>query len=75
MSRTTIAVLVGSLRRESFNRQLANALARLAPADVEFQELRIDDLPLYNQDDDGDRRRRCKRLKAEIAGGARRCCS
>ena len=48
----TIAVIVGSLRQDSFNARLATALARLAPDDVEFRRLRIDDLPLYNQDDD-----------------------
>jgi len=66
MSRTTIAVLVGSLRRESFNRRLAHALARLAPADVEFKELEIGDLPLYNQDDDGNPSPSVQRLKSEI---------
>ena len=53
MRTLTIAVLVGSLRRDSFNRRLATALARLAPGDVEFRQLEIGDLPLYNQDDDG----------------------
>ena len=43
---TQIAVLIGSLRRESFNRRLANAVMKLAPADFEFKELKIDDLPL-----------------------------
>ena len=48
----TIAVLVGSLRRESFNRKLAHAMAMLAPSDFTFEQIQIDDLPLYNQDDD-----------------------
>ena len=48
----TIAVIVGSLRKDSFNAHLADALVTLAPDDVEFRRLRIDDLPLYNQDDD-----------------------
>ena len=47
-----IAVIVGSLRRDSFNRQLAAALTKLAPKQLEFVPVRIDDLPLYNQDDD-----------------------
>jgi chromate reductase len=47
-----IAVIVGSLRTDSFNARLADALQTLAPKDVEFHRLRIDDLPLYNQDDD-----------------------
>ena len=63
-----IAVVVGSLRKDSFNRQLATALARLAPADFAFQQVRIDDLPLYNQDDDGAPAEAVRRFKAEIAG-------
>jgi len=65
MAKTRIAVIVGSLRKESFNRQLADALPALAP-DVEFTQLRIDDLPLYNQDDDGAPAASVKRLKSEI---------
>lgn len=65
MAKTRIAVIVGSLRKESFNRQLADALPGLAP-DVEFVQLRIDDLPLYNQDDDGAPAESVKRLKSEI---------
>ena len=62
----TIAVLVGSLRKDSFNAKLADALARLAPADVEFRRLRIDDLPLYNQDDDDSPPAPVTRLKEGI---------
>lgn len=61
-----IAVLVGSLRKGSFNAQLADALATLAPDDVEFRRQRIDDLPLYNQDDDKDQPAPAKRLKQAI---------
>jgi len=66
MAQLNIAVVVGSLRKESFNRQLATALARLAPPDVKFTQLRIDDLPLYNQDDDGQQAASVLRLKGEI---------
>jgi chromate reductase len=66
MAMTRIAVIVGSLRRESFNRKLADALPGLAP-DVEFTQLRIADLPPYNQDDDGTPAESVKRLKGEIA--------
>ena len=52
MSQYNIAVFVGSLRRESFNRQLAAALTKLAPADFSFKVVDIGALPLYNQDDD-----------------------
>ncbi|BEP92168.1 NAD(P)H-dependent oxidoreductase [Acidovorax sp. sif1233] len=66
MSNVQIAVIVGSLRKDSFNRQLATAIARLAPADFQFTQLRIDDLPLYNQDDDGQQAAPVLRLKREI---------
>jgi len=67
MASCPIAVIVGSLRRESFNRRFATALARLAPADFSFTQVRIDDLPLYNQDDDAQQAEPVRRLKAEIA--------
>ncbi|HVE53453.1 MAG TPA: NADPH-dependent FMN reductase [Ramlibacter sp.] len=62
-----IAVLVGSLRRESFNRQLAAALVKLAPPHLEFVPVRIDDLPLYDQDDDSHPAEPVRRMKTEIA--------
>jgi chromate reductase len=49
-----VAVLVGSLRKESFNRKMARALAELAPESLELEIVEIGDLPLYNQDDDAD---------------------
>ena len=61
-----IAVIVGSLRRDSFNRQLATAMAKLAPLDFSFKQLEIGDLPLYNQDDDATQAAPVQRLKAEI---------
>ena len=67
MAQTRIAVLVGSLRKDSYNQKLALALAHLAPEDFTFEHLRIDDLPLYNQDEDGNQSPAVKRLKTEIA--------
>ena len=61
-----IAVVVGSLRKDSFNARLADALARLAPDDVTFKRVRIDDLPLYNQDDEQSPPAPVKRLKQDI---------
>jgi len=63
-----IAVLVGSLRKDSYNRRLVNALKKLAPADFTFTDIRIDDLPHYDQDDDASQADAVKRIKAEIAG-------
>ena len=67
MSGFQIGVIVGSLRRDSFNRQLATALAQFASKDFTFKQLEIGDLPLYNQDDDANQAAPVKRLKAEIA--------
>jgi chromate reductase, NAD(P)H dehydrogenase (quinone) len=67
LSQYQIAVIVGSLRKDSFNRRLASAVAKLAPSDFSFKQVRIDDLPLYNQDDDANQAGSVKRLKGEIA--------
>ncbi len=67
MSQIKIAVIVGSLRKDSFNRKLALALAQLAPPDVTFEHVRIDDLPLYDQDQDGNQAPSVRRIKGEIA--------
>ena len=68
MSQYSVAVVVGSIRRDSFNRKLATALAKLAPSDFSFKQVKIDDLPLYNQDDDASPAASVKRLKDEIRG-------
>ncbi|MDB5984709.1 MAG: azr [Pseudomonas sp.] len=49
-----IAVVVGSLRKESINRKVALALAALAPSTLELKIVEIGDLPLYNEDIDRD---------------------
>ncbi len=67
MSQYPIAVVVGSLRKDSFNRQLANALVKLAPPEFSFKQVQIGDLPLYNQDDDANQADSVKRLKSEIS--------
>lgn len=67
MDRYRIAVVVGSLRRESFNRNMARALVLRAPKDFELHQVEIGDLPLYNQDDDAHQAPAVERMKAEIA--------
>ncbi|MGB9177020.1 MAG: NAD(P)H-dependent oxidoreductase [Methanoregula sp.] len=52
MSRYQIAVIVGSLRKDSFNKKLADALVKLAPPEFSFSRVQIGDLPPYDQDDD-----------------------
>ena len=66
MSKYTIAVLVGSLRAQSYNRQLAQALAQLAGDKATFEFLEIGDLPLYNQDRDSDYPAEGTRLKQQL---------
>ena len=66
MSKYQIAVVVGSLRKDSFNRKLADAIVKLAPPEFSFQQVQIGDLPLYNQDDDANQSESVKRLKNEI---------
>jgi chromate reductase len=50
----TIAVIVGSLRKDSFNRKTALALAGLAPPHLKLEIVEIGQLSLYNQDLDKD---------------------
>jgi chromate reductase len=45
-----IAIVVGSLRKESFNRKVAQNLIELAPKSLKLSIVEIGDLPLYNQD-------------------------
>ncbi len=66
MKQYRIAVVVGSLRKDSFNRKMANAIVKLAPSDFSFKQVEIGDLPLYNQDDDANQAASVKRLKGEI---------
>ncbi len=49
----TVAVLVGSLRKESWTRKVATALGELAP-ELSLEQIEIGDLPAYNQDLDPD---------------------
>lgn len=66
MSDLHIAVIVGSLRKDSFNRKLANGIVKLAPSGLSFKQLEIGDLPMYNQDHDDQQPAAVKRLKAEL---------
>jgi chromate reductase len=47
-----VAVIVGSLRKDSINRKVANALSELAPAGLRLTIIEIGHLPIYNQDGD-----------------------
>lgn len=63
---TKVAVIVGSLRAGSVNRQFAEALGRVARPKLEFQFVEIGDLPLYNQDLEGELPATVVRFKSQI---------
>lgn len=65
----SIAVLVGSLRAESYNRKMAHALIDLAPDNLALSLVAIDDLPHYNPDlENEDRPAPWKTFRQAIAG-------
>lgn len=66
MSTIQIAVVVGSLRRNSYNRKLAEALARFTPSDFVLNPLTLVDLPLYNQDEDDAPPAAVQKLKSAV---------
>ncbi|MEI4484980.1 NAD(P)H-dependent oxidoreductase [Frigidibacter sp. MR17.14] len=67
MSTPTVAVLVGSLRKASVNRRLAENLARIAGDRLTFRFVEIGDLPLYNDELWADPPAAVLRFKDEIA--------
>jgi len=67
MPKPVVAVIVGSNRRESLNRKFAKALAKLGAAKFDAHFIRIDDLPLYNQDNEANLPAEVVRFKDEIA--------
>ncbi|HEU5435566.1 MAG TPA: NAD(P)H-dependent oxidoreductase [Telluria sp.] len=52
MASRKVAVIVGSLRKESFNRKVAKTLMLLAGPKLDMEIVEIGQLPLYNEDDD-----------------------
>src|SRR5690606_40312340 len=66
MAQTNVAVIVGSIRKDSINLRLAKALEELAGSDLKFNYIKIDDLPLYTQEFDSNYPANCSRLKKEI---------
>jgi chromate reductase len=61
-----IAVIVGSNRKDSINRKLAQALIKLGAGKFDAKIARIDDLPIYNQDHEGNLSPEVTRFKEEI---------
>jgi chromate reductase len=66
MSTHKVAVVVGSLRKESFSRKVATALISLAPEPLKLEIVEIAALPLYNQDDDANPPAASAAFKAKI---------
>jgi len=46
----SVAVLIGSLRKESLTRKVVNAVIKLAPPSLKFEIVEIGQVSLYNQD-------------------------
>ena len=67
MSKFNVAVVIGSNRRESINRRLAEALVKLGGSRLSLTILPIDNLPLYNQDLEAELPDSVVRFKAAIA--------
>lgn len=67
MTAHRVGYIIGSLSTESINRTLAKALIRLAPKNLDFVEIPIRDLPLYNRDFDADYPPAGRQLKDAIA--------
>ncbi len=62
-----VAVIVGSLRKDSFNRKMAKAMVALAPAALRLEIVEIGQLPLYNQDFDPNPPKEVTDFKERIA--------
>jgi chromate reductase, NAD(P)H dehydrogenase (quinone) len=62
-----VAVIVGSIRRDSINKRLADALEKLGAGKLGFERVRIDDLPLFNQDRESDPIPDVLRVREQIA--------
>src|SRR5512138_2441579 len=68
MALPKVAVVNGSLRKDSINKKLALALAKLAAGRLDLKLVDVSDLPLFNQDLEADYPAPAQRVKAEIAG-------
>ena len=62
-----VAVIVGSIRKNSINKKLADAIEKLGAEKLAFEGVRIDDLPLFNQDRESDPIPEVLRVREQIA--------
>ena len=68
MSKLKLGIIVGSNRKESINRKLAQALATLGADAFDATFIQIDDLPMYNQDHENPVPAPVARFKAAVEG-------
>jgi len=68
MVQRNVAVLVGSLRKASYNRKMGLALAVLAPETLKLSIVEIRDLPLYNEDLEAEPPKAWLDFRAEVRG-------
>ena len=61
-----VAVIVGSIRKDSINKMLATALEKLGGSKLQFERVRIDDLPLFNQDNEANPTPEVVRMKTLV---------
>ncbi len=66
MSKKTIGIVVGSLRKESFNKSIANYVASVIPAEYEVKFIDISDIDMFNQDLESNPPASWKRLREEV---------
>lgn len=66
MKKYNIGVLVGSLRKESYNLKVAKTLMEIAPESLSLELLKIDDLPMYNEDSDANPPAQYKTFREKI---------
>jgi chromate reductase len=62
-----IAIIVGSLRKDSLNRKVAQSICALRNDNLDCSMIEIGDLPLYNQDSDANPPEQYVRFRQEVA--------
>src|SRR3712207_1620901 len=67
MARHRIAIVVGSLRRDSINRKVAQSICAFAADKLDCSIVEIGGLPLYNQDDDANPPEPSRRFREQVA--------